>query len=280
MRSISANRITKEIKKLCLDINFNLPDDVVKSLKKGSKEETSYLGKYVLRNLLDNIEIAKKENIPMCQDTGFVTVFIEVGQNVKITGGSLKNAVNKGVSEAYKKAYLRKSIVNDPILRVNTKDNTPAVIHTEIVPGDKIRINLAAKGAGSENMSAIAMLKPADGIDGIKRFVLEQVKKAGANPCPPIIVGVGIGGTFEKAAILAKHALYRKLGKKNKNKTFATLEKKLLKEINNLGIGPEGFGGRLTALAVNIETYPCHIASLPVAINICCYASRHKEVLI
>ena len=280
MRKIYVSKITETVKRLCLEANFELPADIVGALRKGLRKETSSLGKDALRDLIRNIKIASREKIPICQDTGFVVVFVELGQNVKIVGGSMQNAINKGVRDAYKEGYLRKSIVKDPLIRINTKDNTPAVIHTEIVSGDRMRIRITPKGAGSENMSALAMLSPSNGINGIKRFVLDNVKKAGANPCPPIIVGIGIGGTFEKVAILAKKALFRTLGKKNKNKRYADLEKELVREINALGIGPEGFGGDITALAVHIEVYPCHIASLPVAINIGCYASRHKEAVI
>jgi len=280
MRKIHTGEITETIKQLCLEANFKLPEDITQALKKSRKKETSPLARYALDSILKNIKIAEVEKIPICQDTGFAVVFLEVGQDISITGGFLEDAVNKGVRNAYRKGYLRKSIVNDPLIRANTKTNTPAVIHTKIVPGDKIKISVMPKGAGSENMSAVTMLSPSEGIEGIKNFVLNQVKKAGANPCPPIIVGIGIGSTFEGAALLAKKALARKIGSKNKDKLYDKLEKQLLKGINALQIGPEGFGGRITAMAVHIESYPCHIASLPVAINIGCYATRHKEAVI
>jgi fumarate hydratase subunit alpha len=238
------------------------------------------LGKEIISQLLENAKIAKNEKLPICQDTGFTVVFVEIGQEVEITGGNLYDAINEGVRRGYKEGYLRKSIVDHPLRRKNTGDNTPAVIHTEIVPGDQLKISIIPKGAGCENMSGLAMLKPAQGIEGIKNFVVETVRKAGANPCPPIVVGVGVGGTFEKVALLAKKALLRKMDSYNEDNEMSQLEKELLIEINKLGIGPQGLGGRSTALRVFIEWFPCHIASLPVAVNIECHAHRHKEIII
>lgn len=233
-----------------------------------------------MKQLLENAHIARENAVPMCQDTGFAVVFLELGQDVNITGGFLYDAVNEGVRKGYTEGYLRKSIVNHPLQRINTGDNTPAVIHTSIVPGDKLTITVAPKGGGSENMSAIRMLKPAEGREGVKKFVLETVKNAGPNPCPPVIVGVGMGGTFEKAALLAKQALLRPLGQPHPESDIAELESELLEEINKTGIGPQGLGGRTTALGVHILTYPCHIASLPVAVNINCHAARHKKAVL
>ncbi|GFR36456.1 fumarate hydratase [Thermobrachium celere] len=238
------------------------------------------LEKKILDILIKNSEIAENEKMPMCQDTGMAVVFMEIGQDVHIVGGNLEDAINEGVRQGYIEGYLRKSVVKDPLDRVNTKDNTPAIIHYSIVPGDKIKITVAPKGFGSENMSRLKMLKPADGVEGVKKFVLETVKEAGPNPCPPIVVGVGIGGTFEKAAFLAKKALLRSVDEENKNPYYAQLEKELLEEINKLGIGPQGFGGLTTCLGVNIEVYATHIAGLPVAVNINCHATRHKEAVI
>ncbi len=242
--------------------------------------EISLTGKDILKQLLENARIARENDVPMCQDTGFAVVFLELGQEVNITGGFLYDAVNEGVRKGYTEGYLRKSIVNHPLQRINTGDNTPAVIHTTVVPGDKLTITVAPKGGGSENMSAIRMLKPAEGREGVKKFILETVKNAGPNPCPPIIVGVGMGGTFEKAALLAKQALLRPLGEPHPEPDIADLESELLEEINKTGIGPQGLGGKTTALAVHILTYPCHIASLPVAVNINCHAARHKKAVL
>lgn len=242
--------------------------------------EISLTGKDILKQLLENARIARENAVPMCQDTGFAVVYLELGQDVNITGGFLYDAVNQGVRKGYTEGYLRKSIVNHPLQRINTGDNTPAVIHTTIVPGDKLTITVAPKGGGSENMSAIRMLKPAEGREGVKKFVLETVKNAGPNPCPPIVVGVGLGGTFEKAALLAKQALLRPLGQPHPEPDIAELESELLGEINKIGIGPQGLGGRTTALGVHILTYPCHIASLPVAVNINCHAARHKKAVL
>ncbi len=279
MREIKAGDITGAVKKLCMDANYYLPSDVIDALKEGLRKEESSIGKDVLLQILRNVEIAAQQKIPLCQDTGVAVFFIDLGQAVRIRGGNLEDAIDKGVKEGYLKGYLRKSIVSDPLFkRTNSKDNTPSIIHIRIVPGDKIRIILAPKGGGAENMSRIAMLKPADGVEGVKGFVIETVKKAGANPCPPVIVGVGIGGNFEKAPCLAKRALLRRIGERNPDARYAKLENELLSKINNLGIGPQGLGGRMTALAVNIEWFPCHIASLPLAVNIQCHSARHKEI--
>lgn len=279
MREIKAGEIARAVKKLCMDANYCLPSDVIDALKEGYRKEESPVGKDVLSQILKNVEIAAQQKIPLCQDTGVAVFFIDLGQEVRITGGNLEDAINKGVKEGYLKGYLRKSMVSDPLFkRTNTKDNTPSVIHIRIVPGDKIKIILAPKGAGAENMSRVAMLKPADGVEGVRDFVVETVKKAGPNPCPPVIVGVGIGGNFEKAPCLAKRALLRRIGEHNSHPKYAKLENELLSKINNLGIGPQGLGGRVTGLAVNIEWFPCHIASLPIAVNIQCHSARHREM--
>lgn len=279
MREVKVGEIARAVKNLCIDANYYLPSDVTDALKEGYKKEESPIGEDVLLQILKNVEIAAQQKIPLCQDTGVAVFFIDLGQEVRITGGNLEDAVNKGVKEGYLKGYLRKSMVSDPLFkRTNTKDNTPSVIHIRIVPGNKIKIILAPKGAGAENMSMVAMLKPAEGVKGVKGFVVETVRKAGPNPCPPIIVGVGIGGNFEKAPCLAKRALLRRIGKHNPDAGYARLEDELLSKINSLGIGPQGLGGRVTALAVNIEWFPCHIASLPVAVNIQCHSARHKEL--
>lgn len=254
-------------------------NDVLGCFKKAYEEEVSLTGKEILQQLVKNAEIACEEKVPMCQDTGYAVVFVELGQDVRIEGGDFYEAINEGVRKGYTEGYLRKSIVSHPLERKNTGDNTPAVIHTKIVPGENLRIIIAPKGGGSENMSAIKMLRPADGIEGVKNFVIETVKKAGPNPCPPIVVGVGVGGTFEKAAQLAKESLLRELGEKSKYPDIAQLEEDLFEEINKLGIGPQGLGGRTTALAVHVEIYAAHIASLPVAVNLNCHAARHKEVI-
>ena len=280
MKTINVTDVTKAVKRMCMEANFYLGADVLKAFDEALKIEKSPAGISVMEQLIENAEIAKSEQVPMCQDTGFAVFFVELGQDVHITGGNLVDAINEGVRQGYTEGYLRKSIVSDPIKRVNTKDNTPAVIHTEIVPGENLKITIAPKGGGSENMSGLKMLKPSEGINGVKDFVIERVSQAGSNPCPPIVVGVGIGGTFEKAAYLAKKALLRPLGEHNPDPDTAALEKELLEKINNLGIGPQGFGGRVTALAVSVEKHPCHIASLPVAVNINCHAHRHKEVIL
>jgi len=281
MREIKASKITEVVKKLCMDANVYLPEDVVKVIKESKEKEESQTGKDVFDMILKNIEISKNEKMPLCQDTGFAVFFIELGQEVHIVDGNFVDAINEGVRQGYKEGYLRKSIVDDPVIdRINTKDNTPAVIYTDIVPGDKVKITLAPKGGGSENMSTVKMMKAADGIEGVKDFVVEFVKNAGGNPCPPTIVGIGLGGTFEKAAQIAKKALLRPMGSRNPNPKFAEVEKELLERINKTGVGPMGLGGRVTAMDVHIETYPCHIATMPVAINIQCHCCRHKEVII
>lgn len=281
MREINVGIITNTVEKLCMDANYYLPQDVVKALETAVEKEKSSLGKEILIDILKNQEIARHNNVPICQDTGLVVIFLELGQEVRLVGGDINEAINEGVRRGYKNGYLRMSCVDDPFLnRKNTKDNTPAIIHTTIVPGDKVKIILAPKGGGSENMSALAMLKPSDGIDGVKKFVLDTVEKAGPNPCPPIIVGIGIGGTIEKTTLIAKKAILRTIGQHNENPEVTKLEEELLEAINNLGIGPQGYGGSITALAVNIETFPAHIASMPVAINIQCHVARHKEAII
>ncbi|MBU2567251.1 MAG: fumarate hydratase [Elusimicrobia bacterium] len=280
MRDINISEITGVVKKLCLDTNFVLPEDVWKKLREAQATEESPAGKDVLKQIIENDTIAEKEKIPMCQDTGLAVVFVEVGQEVHITGGDLTDAINQGVREGYTEGYLRKSVVADPLRRKNTGDNTPAVIHTEIVSGDKLKISVIPKGGGSENMGSLAMLPPSAGVEGVKKFVVDAVKKAGSNPCPPIVVGVGIGGTFDGVALLAKRSLLRPLDSVHPDSYYAGLEKELLKEINNIGIGPQGLGGRVTALAVLIETYPCHITAIPVAVNIQCHACRRKTFII
>jgi fumarate hydratase subunit alpha len=281
MREINVEVITETVEKLCIESNYYLPQDVKKALENAMEKEESPLGKEILSDILKNQEIARMNNVPICQDTGLAVIFLELGQDVRLVGGNLNEAINEGVRRGYVNGYLRKSAVDDPfIVRKNTGDNTPAIIHTTIVPGENIKLILAPKGGGSENMSALAMLKPSDGINGIKKFVLDTVEKAGSNPCPPIIVGIGIGGTIDKTTLIAKQSLLRKVGEHNPNPKVAELEKELLEEINKLGIGPQGFGGRTTALAVNIETFPAHIASMPVAINIQCHVARHQEAII
>lgn len=275
MRSISTSEIINNIKEMCIEANYRLASDVSNRIKTAYDTEKSALGKLVLKTLCDNLDIADKENIPICQDTGITTVFVKLGQEVHIEGGSLEEAINEGIRQGYQEGYLRKSVVSDPIIRKNTNDNTPGVIHYEIVTGDKLEITVAPKGIGSENMSRIYMLKPSDGIEGVKDAVLETVKLAGPNACPPIVVGVGIGGNFEKCAMLAKKALIRSLDKPSEIPHIRKLEEELLDEINSTGIGPAGFGGKVTALGVNIEVYPTHIAGLPVAINIGCHVNRH-----
>lgn len=281
MREIKAEVIKNTVRDLFLEANYFIGKDVYDKLKEQCELEESPVGKSVLRQIIKNDEIAAQEKIAICQDTGMAVVFVELGQEVRIVDGDFNEAINQGVREAYAEGYLRKSVVSDPVFdRTNTKDNTPAVIHVKIVPGDKVKIAVTAKGFGSENMSSLKMLKPADGIEGVKNFVVETAVNAGPNPCPPIIVGVGIGGTMEMAAILSKKALFRPLGEHNSNLRYAQLEKEILQEINKSGIGPGGLGGRTTALAVHIEYFPTHIAGLPVAVNICCHASRHAEKLI
>ena len=275
MREINATEITKNIKEMCILANHYMADDMKNALNNAINTETTELGRQVLDKLEENLDIAQKEMIPICQDTGMAVIFIEIGQEVHLVGDTYEHAINEGVREGYTEGYLRKSIVKDPIYRENTKDNTPAVIHYSMVPGDKIKITVAPKGFGSENMSKVYMLKPADGIEGVKNAILTAVKEAGPNACPPMVVGVGIGGTFEKSAIMAKKALTRDLNIKPEKEYVRNLEEEMLEKINETGIGPAGLGGKNTALAVNIETYPTHIAGLPVAVNICCHVNRH-----
>ena len=281
MRVVNVSEIRDVVEKLCIESNYYLPEDVRIALENALEVEESPLGKEILQDILKNQEIARTKNVPICQDTGLAVLFLELGQDVRLIGGALEEAINEGIRRGYEKGYLRKSTVDDPFMeRKNLGDNTPAIIHTKIVPGDKVKMILAPKGGGSENMSALAMLKPSDGVEGIRKFVLDTVEKAGSNPCPPIIVGVGIGGTIEKTTLIAKQSLLRNIGEHNPNPKIAELEKELLVQVNNMGIGPQGFGGRTTALAVHIETFPAHIASMPVAINIQCHAARHLEATI
>lgn len=275
MRSIQTAEIAKQIKEMCIEANHYLSPDMKKRFDQAVMEEESPLGKQILNQLQENLDIAGKDMIPICQDTGMAVLFVKVGQEVHIEGGSLTDAINQGVHDGYVDGFLRKSVVRDPIDRVNTNDNTPAVIHYEIVEGDQLDITLAPKGFGSENMSRVFMLKPADGIEGVKEAILTAVRDAGPNACPPMVVGVGIGGTFEKCALMAKHALTRNLDESSPVPYVRELEQEMLQKINDLGIGPGGLGGRITALAVNIETYPTHIAGLPMAVNICCHVNRH-----
>ena len=275
MRSINVEEITKNIKEMCIEANYYLSGDMSKALKNATETEKSPLGKQILNQLQDNLEIAGKDMIPICQDTGMAVVFLEVGQEVHFEGGLIEDAVNEGIRQGYVDGYLRKSVVNDPIIRENTKDNTPGIIHYKIVEGDKVKIKVAPKGFGSENMSRVFMLKPADGIEGVKEAVLTAVRDAGPNACPPMVVGVGVGGTFEKCAIMAKEALTREVGVHSEIPYVAEMEKELLERINKSGIGPGGLGGTTTALAVNVNTYPTHIAGLPVGVNICCHVNRH-----
>ncbi|MCQ2968592.1 MAG: fumarate hydratase [Clostridium sp.] len=277
MRIININEIIKTVKELSIEANYYLPNDIKEAIEKAEKNEKWPIANNILNKILENSNIAATENIPICQDTGMACVFVDIGQDVHITGGSLEEAINEGVRQGYSEGFLRKSVVKDPLHRINTNDNTPALIYYNIVEGDKVKITVSPKGFGSENMSRIAMLKPSDGLDGVKNFVIETVKMAGPNPCPPIVIGVGIGGSFDKAAYLAKKALIRSINEENTNEFYNNLEKELLEEINKIGIGPQGFGGKTTALALNIETYPTHIAGLPVAVNINCHATRHKE---
>ena len=281
MREIDAKKVTETVARLFQEANFFLGDDVLNSLKQAVEEEESPLGRQVLEQILENADIAAKEHIPICQDCGFAVVYLELGQDVHIVGGDLYAAVEEGVRQAYSEGYLRKSIVRQPFsARVNTKDNTPAVIHTDIVPGDKLNITVLPKGGGSENMSRLAMLKPSEGRQGVIDFVVRAVDEAGSNPCPPVIVGVGIGGTSDQAMILAKKALLRQVGEPNSDPEVAELEKEILERVNNTGVGPQGFGGRTTALAVHAEVFPAHIASLPAAVNLQCHAARHKEAIL
>jgi len=281
MREIQADLITESVARLCIESNYYLGDDVLNALNTYRAMETSPVGQEVLDQILENAEIARKEQMPLCQDCGLTVIFLELGQDAHVTGGDLNEAIAEGVRQGYQDGYLRKSIVDHPFSsRVNTKDNTPPVIHTNIVPGDQLRIIVAPKGGGSENMSQLAMLKPADGRSGVIDFVVQSVRRAGANPCPPIIVGVGVGGSAEKAMWLAKHSLLREVGQPSPDPEVSELEAEILERVNRIGIGPQGFGGLTTALAVHIETYPCHIASMPVAVNIQCHSARHKEALL
>ena len=275
VREVDVSEITKNIREMCISVNYELSSDMKKVLSEAHENEESPLGKQILGQLQKNLDIAKMDRIPICQDTGMAVVFLEIGQDVHLTGGNLEDAINEGVREGYTDGYLRKSVVSDPIIRKNTGDNTPAIIHEKIVPGDKIRIKIAPKGFGSENMSRVFMLKPAQGIEGVKEAILTAVNDAGPNACPPMVVGVGIGGDFEKCAEMAKEALTREVGVHSDVDWAADLEKEMLEKINDLGIGPAGLGGRITALAVNVNTYPTHIAGLPVAVNICCHVNRH-----
>ena len=280
VREIEAAKITDTVKRLCIQANVILPEDVKNCIIKRKSEENWAPAREILDRIEENFELAAAENVPICQDTGVACVFLEIGQEVHIAGGDITQAVNEGVRQGYAEGYLRKSVVRDPLDRVNTGDNTPAMIYYDIVPGDKIKITVAPKGFGSENMRQIKMLRPSDGIEGVKAFVLKAVEEAGPNPCPPIIVGVGIGGTFDKAALLAKKALLRETGTPSADPLYAKLEEELLEKINALGIGPQGFGGKTTALAVAVEHYPTHIAGLPVAVNINCHVARHKTEVI
>ena len=277
MREVNGDKVTENIKEMCIEANHFLTDDMKKVFKNAVVSEKSPLGKQVLNQLNENLDIAANDMIPICQDTGMAVVFINVGQDVHFTGGNITDAINEGVRQGYVEGFLRKSVVNDPIIRENTKDNTPAVIHYNIVPGDKVDITVAPKGFGSENMSRVFMLKPADGIEGVKDAILTAVKDAGPNACPPMVIGVGIGGTFEKCALLAKKALTRNVEEESPVPYVRELEKEMLEKINKLGIGPGGLGGTQTALAINIETYPTHIAGLPVAVNMCCHVNRHAH---
>ena len=280
MREIAASQITDVVERLCIEACQYLPEDVKTAIRQCRKEEDWAIAQGVLDNIIENFEIAEREQVPICQDTGMACVFLEIGQDVHITGGGLREAVDEGVRRGYENGYLRKSVVKDPVRRGNTGDNTPAMLYTEIVPGEQIRVTVAPKGFGSENMSAVRMFKPSAGIEGMKDFILETVEAAGPNPCPPIVIGVGIGGTFDKAALLAKKALLRDLGSKNPDPYYAELEEEMLEKVNCLGIGPQGFGGRTTAIGLNIETLPTHIAGMPCAININCHVTRHKMEVI
>jgi fumarate hydratase subunit alpha len=279
MREIHVDEIRDNVAQICLDAAYNLSEDVLTAFDRAIETETAPGAKEIIELLKENARIAKEEHIPICQDTGIAIFFVEIGQDLRIKNGFIVDAINEGVRKGYKEGYLRKSVV-DPITRKNTGDNTPAIIYTELVPGDKLKISFMPKGAGSENMSVIRMLRPTEGVDGIRAFVLECVHKAGANPCPPVVIGVGIGGSFEKAALLAKKALLRPVGNPNPKLELASLEEMLLKAVNKTGIGPEGFGGKVTAMAVHVESFPCHIASLPVAVNINCHAARHKTIIL
>lgn len=281
MREVNCQQITQTVARLCQEANYFLPEDVIQALKQAREMEKSPVGRDILGQILENADLAAREKLPLCQDCGTAVVLLELGQEIQIAGGYLIDAVNEGVRQAYTQNYLRRSIVRQPFSdRINTKDNTPAVIHTEIVPGDHLKITLMTKGGGAENMSRLFMLEPAQGMEGVIRSVLKAVEEAGSNPCPPVIVGVGIGGTAEKAMLIAKKALSRATGQSNPESEVATLERELLDKVNALGIGPEGFGGTVTALAVHVETFPAHIASMPVAVNMQCHSARHKEAIL
>ena len=280
MREIPVSEITEAVKKLCISANYNLNSDVYSAIENSKDNEQSPIGKNILSQLLENADLAKENCKPICQDTGMAVIFMEVGQEVHFTGGNITDAINEGVRQGYIEGYLRKSVVSDPILRVNTKDNTPAIIHYNIVEGDKVKINVAPKGFGSENMSKVYMLKPSDGIEGVKNAIIDCIEKAGPNPCPPMVVGVGIGGNFEKCTELAKKALLRPVGSHSDKEYVKEMEKELLERANNLGIGPQGLGGNTTVLGINIETFATHIAGLPLAVNISCHVTRHGQVTI
>lgn len=281
MKEIDVSRIGPELKRLCMEINYRASQDLVAKIREYLLKEESPLAREILGLLIQNVDLAAQEQLPLCQDTGVAIVFVELGQDVHLTGGDLTEAINEGIRQGYTAGYLRKSIVAEPLFeRTNTEDNTPAIIHTEIVPGEKIKITLSAKGAGAENMSELRMLKTADGIAGVKDFIVDVVRRAGGNPCPPVIVGVGIGGNFEQCALLAKKALLRPLNEQNPDPRLAAIEAEVLEQINKLGIGPQGLGGRTTALTVHILSRPCHIAALPVAVNLDCHAHRHATVVI
>ena len=279
MREIHVDEIRDQVAQICIEAAYNLSDDVLTAFDRALETETEPAAREIIGLLKENARIAKDEHIPLCQDTGIAIFFVEIGQDLRIKNGFIVDAINEGVRKGYKEGYLRKSVV-DPLTRRNTGDNTPAIIYTELVPGDKLKISFMPKGAGSENMSVIRMLRPTEGIEGIRSFVLECVLKAGANPCPPVVIGVGIGGDFEKAALIAKKSLLRAIGSPNPKLELASLEEMLLKAVNKTGIGPEGLGGKVTAMAVHVESYPCHIASLPVAVNINCHAARHKTIIL
>ncbi len=275
MRTISTSEITRNIKEMCMEVNIRLSDDVKRALISSRQKEESVIGNQILGQLEENMDIAYENQIPICQDTGMTVVFLRIGQDIHIQGGLIEEAVNEGIRQGYQEGYLRKSVVGDPLIRENTRDNTPGVIHYEIIPGDQLEITVAPKGFGSENMSRVFMLKPADGVEGVKKAILETVEAAGPNACPPMVIGVGIGGTFEKCAVLAKKALTRDIDSHSHLSHIRALEEEMLERVNCLGIGPGGLGGRVTAIGLNIETYPTHIAGLPVAVNICCHVNRH-----
>lgn len=280
MKEIHIEEIISAVEKLCIESNYDLSSDIMTGFQKALQHERSPLGAEVLNRLIENAQVAQQERVPMCQDTGMTIIFVELGQDLHVAGGSLTEAINEGVRRGYDKGYLRKSVVSDPFDRVNTGDNTPAIIHYDIVPGDSLHLVVAPKGFGSENMGGLKMCKPSEGLEGAMQFVVDTVDRAGGNPCPPIIVGVGIGGSMEKATFLAKKSLLRPVGEPNPEERLAKVEEELLKRINCLGIGPQGFGGTTTALAVNVEVYPTHIAGMPVAVNIGCHATRHKEMIL